>query len=171
MTEAVIVPATPGDAEAIAALAKVIWHRHYPAIINQAQIDYMLAQRYAPELLRRQIGSPGHRWDKLLLDGELAGFAHCFVNGSEMKLDKLYIHPEHQHKGYGGKLIAHAVMAAQDAGCARLLLAVNKHNKNAIAAYRKHGFEVIEAVVQDIGDGFVMDDYIMAREVERDRRE
>ncbi|MEW6314175.1 MAG: GNAT family N-acetyltransferase [Pseudomonadota bacterium] len=171
MIEAVIVPARPDDAETIAALARVIWHLHYPAIISRAQIDYMLTQRYAPELLRRQIGSIGHHWDRLLLDGVLIGFAHCFVNGSEMKLDKLYIHPGHQRKGYGGKLIAHAVMAAQDAGCARLLLAVNKHNENAIAAYRKHGFEVVEEVVRDIGDGFVMDDYIMAREVGRDRRE
>ena len=41
------------------------------------------------------------------------------------------------------------------------MLAVNKRNAAAIAAYRKHGFEIVEAVVKDIGGGFVMDDYIM----------
>ena len=43
------------------------------------------------------------------------------------------------------------------------MLAVNKHNFNAIAAYRKHGFIVREAVVKEIGGGFVMDDYIMEK--------
>jgi ribosomal protein S18 acetylase RimI-like enzyme len=41
------------------------------------------------------------------------------------------------------------------------VLAVNKHNAQAIAAYRKNGFRVADAVVKDIGGGFVMDDYIM----------
>jgi hypothetical protein len=39
---------------------------------------------------------------------------------------------------------------------------VNRCNGNAINAYRKHGFEVRDAQVKDIGDGFFMDDYIMA---------
>ena len=37
----------------------------------------------------------------------------------------------------------------------------------AIAAYRKHGFEVRDSIVKAIGGGFVMDDYIMARPVAR----
>jgi hypothetical protein len=40
---------------------------------------------------------------------------------------------------------------------------VNKRNASAIAAYRKHGFDVRESVVKDIGGGFVMDDYIMEK--------
>ena len=48
--------------------------------------------------------------------------------------------------------------------CRRLILAVNKHNANAIAAYRRWGFEVERALVTDIGAGFVMDDYLMVVE-------
>ena len=33
--------------EALGALARHIWQRHYPGIISPAQIDYMLHQRYA----------------------------------------------------------------------------------------------------------------------------
>lgn len=68
---------------------------------------------------------------------------------------------EYQRKGYGGMLIARVCMRARVRGCSRLMLAVNKNNRSAIAAYRKHGFQVSEAAMKDIGGGFVMDDYIM----------
>jgi hypothetical protein len=45
------------------------------------------------------------------------------------------------------------------------MLAVNKRNENAIAAYAKHGFAIVESVVKDIGGGFVMDDYVMSMHV------
>jgi ribosomal protein S18 acetylase RimI-like enzyme len=49
------------------------------------------------------------------------------------------------------------------AGCTTLILAVNKRNEKAIAAYRKQGFAVRDSVCVDIGNGFVMDDFIMAK--------
>jgi RimJ/RimL family protein N-acetyltransferase len=52
-------------------------------------------------------------------------------------------------------------------GCTKLVLAVNKRNEATIAAYRKHGFHVSAAVVKEIGCGFVMDDYLMERALER----
>jgi len=32
-----------------------------------------------------------------------------------------------------------------------------------VRAYEKHGFAIRESVVVDIGGGFVMDDFVMAR--------
>ena len=43
---------------------------------------------------------------------------------------------------------------------------VNKHNDLAIRAYRAKGFQTIDAVETDIGNGFVMDDFIMEKRVE-----
>src|SRR6185295_16266376 len=60
-----IEPLAADDVEAIAALAAEIWHHHYPAIITPAQIDYMLQQRYAPALVRAELGRDGIWWDKL----------------------------------------------------------------------------------------------------------
>ena len=48
-------------------------------------------------------------------------------------------------------------------GAHRLILSVNKRNAKAIAAYKRNGFVIAESVVTDIGGGFVMDDYIMAK--------
>ena len=46
-----------------------------------------------------------------------------------------------------------------------MYLTVNKHNELGVRAYNGTGFEVIDAVETDIGEGFIMDDYIMERPV------
>ena len=154
------------DAETIAALAGEIWRVHYKDIISAAQIEYMLNQRYSSALIRSELAR-GVAWDKLVLDDAIIGYA-SYLAGTrpgEMKLDKLYVHHDHQRKGYGGRLIERAAAAARAAGCTTLMLAVNKANVQAIAAYVKHGFRIRESVVQQIGGGFVMDDYFMVKDV------
>ena len=161
---------TAGDVGPLYALAREIWYAHYPAIISVAQIEYMLEERYNAGVVLAELQRDGMWWDKLLIAGEMAGFASYFLSGNagEMKLDKLYVHPRLQRRGYGGMMIDRACEVARSRGCSRLVLAVNKNNRSAIAAYLKHGFSVGEAVVKDIGGGFVMDDYIMVKPVMRD---
>jgi diamine N-acetyltransferase len=162
-----IEPIADADAEALAALAREIWYAHYPAIISTAQIEYMLDQRYRPATIRAELRQAGLWWDKLVIGAEMAGFASYLLTpvAGEMKLDKLYVHPRHQRRGLGGLMIARAGEVANAQGCARLVLAVNKNNRGAIAAYLKHGFHVAGSVTKEIGGGFVMDDFVMAKPV------
>jgi len=162
-----IEPVEMADVVALAALAREIWSAHYPAIIGTAQIEYMLAQRYDFETVRAELRQSGLWWDKLMIGAEMAGFASYFLTqvAGEMKLDKLYVHSRHQRHGYGGMMVARVCEVARGQGCSRLALAVNKNNRSAIAAYRKHGFSVVAGVVKDIGGGFVMDDYLMEKSV------
>jgi ribosomal protein S18 acetylase RimI-like enzyme len=157
----------PEDVTALTALAAEIWRAHYPAIISSAQIEYMLAQRYSPAVVHKELERGDLWWDELLVDGKLAGFSSYFMTGKagEIKLDKLYVHHDHQHQGYGRMLLDRAVTIARAYGGETLVLAVNKKNRNAIAAYEKYGFETRGEIVKDIGDGFVMDDYIMQKDV------
>jgi len=155
------------DVDVMCALAAEIWHAHYPAIISAAQIEYMLAQRYVPQIVREELQRGDLWWDQLLVNNQMTGFSSYFLtrNAGEMKLDKLYVHPAQQRKGYGGMLLDRVITVARAYGCEKLVLAVNKSNRNAIAAYEKHGFRIAESVVKDIGGGFVMDDYIMSAHV------
>jgi len=52
-------------------------------------------------------------------------------------------------------------MLARQKKLPAITLTVNKHNAGSLEAYRKLGFEKIGPIVQDIGGGFVMDDYIL----------
>ena len=50
-------------------------------------------------------------------------------------------------------------------GLRTLVLGVNKRNAKAIQAYRRNGFTVREEFVLDIGNGFVMDDYLFEKKL------
>ncbi len=164
-TVARVAPLGVEDIDRLRSLAAEIWRRHYADIIGAAQIEYMLEQRYGPQVVREELLRKDLWWDLLLVNGKMTGFASYFLTGNagEMKLDKLYVHHDHQRKGYGGMLLDRVLGIARAYGCTTLMLAVNKNNRNAIAAYKKHGFRIAESVVKDIGGGFVMDDYIMIK--------
>ncbi len=161
-----IVRATEADLPAISGLATVIWRACYPGIITSEQIDYMLARMYALEVLRDEIRSQGIRYDRLLVDGKLVGFASCGPTAKPgvMKLHKLYLLPELHGRGLGSRLLQHVEREVRAEGTRRLILSVNKRNAKAIAAYRRNGFVIADSVVTGIGGGFVMDDYIMAKD-------
>ncbi|MBI1394382.1 MAG: GNAT family N-acetyltransferase [Betaproteobacteria bacterium] len=164
-TDIEIAPLGEEDIAALVALTRDTWNRHYPSIISQAQIDYMLDQRYRPELIRAQLGQDGIWWDALRQGGELVAFAQYERAGApdEIKLDKLYVRYELRGQGHGGLLLQHVENEARSLGARRLYLQVNKKNVSAIRAYEKQGFRIAESAVFDIGNGFVMDDYVMEK--------
>ncbi len=162
----VFYPATAADLPALAELAGVIWRQHYPGIITPAQIDYMLGKMYALETLRAEMTGQGILFYRLLVDGKFSGFAS--VGPTEtlgvMKLHKCYLLPELHGRGLGSRLLKHCEAEARRLGAQRLILAVNKRNTKAIAAYQRNGFALVQPVVTDFGNGFVMDDFLMAKD-------
>jgi len=159
-----IVPATCDDLELIQDLATSVWNAHYPGIITQDQIDYMLAQDYAIERLQQDLDQ-GMCIDKLLVKGELTGFSAYGPTSSsdEIKLHKLYVDQSAHGKGFGSKLLEHCESNVKARGYHKIILQVNKNNSKAIKAYERNDYYVQESVVVDIGAGFVMDDFIMAK--------
>lgn len=158
-------PLTGLDFAAVAALADTIWRSHYGTMISLAQIDYMLAGRYAPERLRAYVDS-GERWMWVLrVDDVPVGYCSCSLgeNGDEMKLEQLYLSSAHKRKGLGGRMLRHIEEKTRAQGRSRVYLTVNKGNTDSIAIYRKSGFVIREAAVFDIGNGYVMDDYVMEK--------
>jgi ribosomal protein S18 acetylase RimI-like enzyme len=159
-----IVPATCDDLDMIKDLATSIWNDHYPGIITQDQIDYMLEQDYAIERLQHDL-EEGVCIDKLLVEGILTGFsAYGPTSGSdEIKLHKLYVDQSAHGKGFGSKLLDHFESTVKAQGYHKVILQVNKNNSKAIRAYERNDYYVQESVVVDIGAGFVMDDFVMAK--------
>jgi GNAT superfamily N-acetyltransferase len=148
-------------------LAAVMWRAHYPGIITPDQIDYMLERGYALDALAGFLDASDRGLLLAMVDGDIAGFAAWYVTErpTEAKLDKLYVLQSRQRHGLGGRLIACVEDHARAAGADTLALNVNKRNVQAVRAYEKHGFAVRAAVVVDIGHGFVMDDYVMAKSI------
>lgn len=149
---------------ALEQLAHQIWHAHYPGIITVEQIDYMLALGYKPSVLEGEL-SNGTRIDVLMQGTRMIGFmAYGPLNegiDGTIKLHKCYLDVEAHGQGLGQQMLDHVANAARQMDAQLLSLQVNKQNRKAIKAYERHGFEIADAIVDDIGHGFVMDDYIM----------
>ena len=90
---------------------------------------------------------------------------HVEADTNRFFISKVYLLKEHR----GRRLIASVVRfyerLCRERGLDAMYLTVNKKNEMAIRAYKKHGFEIIDAVETDIGEGFIMDDYIMEKKL------
>lgn len=156
----------------LVALAREIWRAHYPGIISVAQIESMLAERYTEAVIREELARDDVWWDVMFVKGAMKGYTSYFwydqANAAgTIKIDKLYLHADVQRRGYGGKLIDYVAQRMAPKGCRSLTLAVNRHNKTAIASYLKNGFCIADTSLKKIPGGFWMDDYIMVKRVNR----
>lgn len=155
--------ATQADIPLLQQLADKTWHSHYPGIITVEQIDYMLDMMYSFEKISQEI-QDGHKW-VLIYNGELPiGFMAYVLDKKEnkVKLNKLYILSSQHGKGFGQESLDYAKEQACKLKASMLYLTVNKGNIKALKAYTKNGFYKEKELVSDIGNGYVMDDYIMA---------
>jgi len=155
-----ILPAQKQDLPEIAALAKTIWNDHYPAIIGQEQVDYMLAKFYSLPSLEEQT-TKGQVFYFIMVDGQKQGFVSVTHSPEkeELFIHKFYILTQKQKSGLG-TLVLKAVEDLYPA--ARFLrLTVNRQNHKSINFYFKNGFTIEEVADFDIGQGYVMNDFVM----------
>lgn len=153
-------PMREGDIARLQQLSHAIWHQHYPGVISEAQITYMLELMYSEAALRDQVAQ-GHRFILAEIAGDLVGFASVEQTAiGEYFVHKLYVDVARHRAGLGGALLAHLEATIKP----RLLrLHVNCHNVLAINFYFKHGFTAAGTRLADIGSGYVMDDLVMEK--------
>lgn len=151
------------DIKDIAVLAHEIWHEYFPLILSNDQIDYMVEKFQSYHAMKEQICKEGYVYYKLLLDDKLIGYTAISINEEHKSifLSKLYIHKSYRGLGYGSRVFQFLKELCLEKGLRKVWLTVNRFNENTIKAYEKRGFEKVDTRVLDIGNGYVMDDYIM----------
>lgn len=159
MQDIKLIPATVKDIDAISALAKIVWNQHYPAIIKQEQINYMLKLMYSSESLTEQIEKKGHLFFLVEQEGKRVGFIS--VNRESKQdwfLNKFYIDQSLASKGIGAEtfeLLKNTIQAK------KITLTVNRQNFKSVNFYFKVGFKIERVADFDIGNGYVMNDFVM----------
>ena len=153
--------AAPEDLTHVQSIAYRTWPDTFGEILSPQQIEYMLGWFYELSHLEKQLNE-GHQFFLAEEDGEKLGFTGIEVNQEpgKIKIHKIYILPTAQGKGIGKKLINKVKEVAKENNQASLLLNVNKYNKGAIDFYEYIGFVNVKEEVIDIGNGYVMDDYV-----------
>lgn len=144
----------------LSALAHTIWNEYFLGIITQEQIDYMVAKFQSYDAMKHAIEHEGYTY-YLLYEEDLIGYLGVKLDGERVFLSKLYLRKDARGKGYASVLLNQAKAYAKQHQKQAIYLTCNKYNKHSLDVYAAKGFETIDAVVSDIGHGFVMDDYIL----------
>lgn len=154
------------DIPQIQRLAESIWNACYPSMISKEQIRYMLSWMYTHSKLETEL-ERGVQYDLMLWEATAVGYLawELSTDGNSVFLNKLYLDPKLHGLGLGQLALNRVLQAARQAGAQTVELRVNKGNARALRAYERAGFQIADAVVADIGGGFVMDDFILRREV------
>ena len=157
------------DLAVIRMIADQIWPETFQSILSPEQIVYMMQMMYAPKVMAAEFAE-GRVFEILYLDSEPAGYvSYESYPGAEstVKLHKLYLLKQFHGRGWGSYLLKHVIDETNKRQCRYLRLNVNKNNHAAIKAYLRNGFVTVESVKIDIGNGFVMDDFVMQVEVDK----
>ena len=149
----------------VARMAHALWNEYYVPIIGQAQVDYMVAKFQSAEAMQSQIDS-GYEYFQIQQSGQNIGYAAIRHDVADARLfiSKLYVLAAHRRSGAGRQCLEHFDRIARERGAKYLWLTVNKGNPS-VRAYERLGFKIVEALVMDIGGGYVMDDYKMERPI------
>lgn len=161
--------ATSEDVALIKKLAHEIWPPTFGDILSAEQIAYMLQMMYDETALLKQMQVFRHRFFIAHEAGRKVGFMsleHHVHHQPKTKIHKIYLLPDTQGKGFGKKMIDYAAEQALAKGDQFLFLNVNKYNP-AIKFYEKTGFNISGEEVIPIGNGFVMDDFIFEKELQK----
>jgi ribosomal protein S18 acetylase RimI-like enzyme len=145
-------------------LAKEIWTEHYTPIIGKEQVEYMLERFQSGQAIVQQI-SLGILYFLITADEELVGYIALHPMSDELFLSKIYVRSDQRGRGYGKKAIQFAETLAHARRLKKIILTVNKNNIDSIKAYERMGFKNTGSLIQDIGNGFVMDDYKMEKTI------
>lgn len=174
MTDAVIRPARPEDAAALAVLGRQTFIDTfvtgfgipYPA----ADLNAFLDASFSPETIAAKLAEPGAAWWVAERDGELLAFANAGPNtlphpdgrASHMELRRLYVSRHAQGLGLGTRLLTLALdwMAANTDG--PLWIGVWSGNLKAQKLYAAHGFEKAGEYQYPVGD-WLDDEFILRR--------
>ncbi len=146
----------------IAELADEIWHECFVGIISNGQIDYMVEKFQSLNAMTEQIENQHYSYFAVREDGGLCGYIGVKPEEDDrFFLSKLYLHKNSRGKGISSLMLAKVFDEARNNGKKRVYLTVNKHNDRAVAVYKKTGFVTVDKTVTDIGNNYVMDDFIM----------
>lgn len=164
-----ITEATEHDLPIIRDIACQTWPTTFGEILSPSQISYMLDMMYSLDALKTQIKDKNH----VFLLAQDAGnkkylgyisYEFDYEGQSRTKIHKIYLLPASQGKGVGRLLINNVAKLGIEHKNVNLALNVNRFNK-AIQFYERMGFTNVGNETIDIGDGFLMEDFVMEKPI------
>lgn len=151
----------------IQTLALAIWPFTFQHILSAEQIHYMMDMMYSTAALTSQMDEQQHKYLLLQADDQPLGYLSYQSNYHQQpitKIHKIYLLPSAQGKGLGRHFFESVTAIARSNGDLKLSLNVNRNN-TALGFYQKIGFSIVGQEDIPIGNGYLMEDYILEKEI------
>ena len=164
--------ANPGQAGAIAALARETFLQTYSGTSIDAHLAGYVDAHFTEEGLRRELETPGFQFLTARVGEILVGYAKLRRDHQPrgiaeircLQLERIYVLKEYQARGIGQQLIDTIRGIAVAAGDRILWLQVWQQNEQALAFYHKAGFTICDTAEFHLGRE-VTQDYIMRSDI------
>ncbi len=139
MPDYTIRDANADDLPAIQDLLVTTWHHTYDDIYGEDRVNDITARWHSVQALANGLYASDRRFLIAEIEDRIVATAYAGNgDGSEVKLFRLYVHPDCQGTGLGRELLARITAAFPAAE--KMTLEVEPQNRNAILFYEKHGF-------------------------------
>lgn len=162
----------PGDLALLREIAETVYRNTFAPHCTQEDMDAYAAKAFSEEQLLTELQNP----DSLFyfgLEGERAvGYIKLnhgpaqteLQDDAAIEVERLYLLPEHQGKGYGGKLLQLGIDYAKAQGKAYVWLGVWENNLRAQRLYEKHGFYRFSQHPFPMGED-IQTDYLLRKDL------
>lgn len=144
----------------LAKFACGIWNEYFPGIISQEQIDYMVDKFQSYKAMTDQIKHNQYHYYLVKVEDEKVGYIGLQNQPDRLFLSKFYLKKEARGHHYATMMFDFVKEQAEKYCYQAIYLTCNKQNKHSLEVYEKFGFQWIDSDETDIGNGYIMDDYI-----------
>lgn len=160
--------ADTNDCSLIHNLASQIWAPTYQSILSEEQLDYMFEMMYSTEHISQQMTELKHTYFIIYADNKPAGYLSIEKRSDDKYIfQKIYSLPELHGKGIGRYIIEQGISYLKKIHPSpfTIELYVNRENP-AVGFYEHIGMKKTATRNHDIGNGYLMNDYIMTMRIE-----
>ena len=153
------------DVRRTAKVAREVWREANTAFCTPEQVEYMIQRFQSVEAISGQL-MQGYRYFLIEEGDEILGYFGVQPQGERLFLSKYYILKKNRGCGLFSLGLERMCEICREEDLQAIYLTVNRNNTHAYEVYIAKGFRVTKEECADIGFGFVMDDYIMEKEIE-----
>lgn len=178
---------TDEELDVLVTCASDIWYEYWPALIGEAQTDYMVEKFQSKQAIMRDMQEHHYRYWLLFEGDRLVGYTGGATELiDELPLDdaarrskvvdrahprrffisKIYLYAAERGKHFASRILEFYEALCREEGLTAQYLTVNRDNEMGVRAYLGRGFTIAEEQDNPIGNGFYMTDYIMVKEVD-----
>lgn len=132
------------DAAKVAAVHDAAWRLAYAGILPGVALEKAI-QRRGPSYWARLIDKSGTSLMVLTIGDEIVGYANIGAArsgrrfGADGEVYEIYLRPEYQGVGFGGRLFKAALQQLGRYGCDKVVVWALAANQAALAFYRRQG--------------------------------